>query len=387
MITCSLTFLFLFFLSSFRETGVDGSSSLVFEEGNDPKASYKLSTSQQNPGSIKLADLLGNDILELCGNKCTSTKSEESVNGAMGVQEAPEDKVKAIASAKELADSDPPTPVVGIPTASTALMETNRRGLRANRRGKKAKNDGVEKEEPAAAAATATTESATNLKVVDGNLHNKMGAVSFAMGGILSVGGMPQWKMVVEENFPRGGVTKWFDADKMPVTEASTCSRNVDETSDYFLGAFGHAGVSKTFESLPAHEHVRITARVHFLDMWVGDLLSLKAAGGKVRWSKAHWFCTSTPEKSCQPGAIGSGSIDACLDPNFSDTLSVGVDVEFEHVKTSLDVLFEGHLANDVVCSKPEDCSDSGFDCNQGTGTCVNQKATWGIDDVRIYVR
>jgi hypothetical protein len=346
-----------------------------------------MSTSQQNPGLIKLADMLGNDIFELCGDKCTSTKSAESSESSMGVQEAPEDKEKTITSAKQLADSDPPTPVVGTPAAaSTALLETNRRGLRASRRtGEEEKKE--EKNEEMKEDSTAVSESAANFKVVDGDLYNKMGAVSFATGGIVSVGGMPQWKMVVEENFPRGGVTKWFDADSMPVTEASTCSRNVDETSDYFLGAFGHAGVSKTFESLPAHEHVRITARVHFLDMWVGDLLSLKAAGGKVRWSKAHWFCTSTPEKSCQPGAIGSGSIDACLDPNFSDTLSVGVDVEFEHVETSLDVLFEGHLANGVVCSKPEDCSDSGFDCNQGTGTCVNQKATWGIDDVRIYVR
>ena len=74
-----------------------------------------------------------------------------------------------------------------------------------------------------------------------------------------------------------------------------------------FKGAFGHASVSKNFTNLPGHTHVRITARVHFLDMWVGDLLYMKAAGGILRWSKAHWFCTSTPEKSCQPGSIGSG--------------------------------------------------------------------------------
>ena len=65
--------------------------------------------------------------------------------------------------------------------------------------------------------------------------------------------------------------------------------------------------MSKNFTNLPGHTHVRITARVHFLDMWVGDLLYMKAAGGILRWSKAHWFCTSTPEKSCQPGSIGSG--------------------------------------------------------------------------------
>jgi hypothetical protein len=44
------------------------------------------------------------------------------------------------------------------------------------------------------------------------------------------VGGVEQWRMVVEESFPRGGVTKWLDGDSMPITEASTCkSRNIQE--------------------------------------------------------------------------------------------------------------------------------------------------------------
>ena len=209
----------------------------------------------------------------------------------------------------------------------------------------------------------------------------------FSTGGIVSVGGVEQWRMVVEESFPRGGVTKWLDGDNMPITEASTCARNIDETSDYFLGAFGHASVTKNFTNIPSHTSVRITGRVHFLDMWVGDLFFMKAAGGVVRWSKAHWFCTSTPEKSCQPGAISSGALDVCLDPNFSDTMSVPIDVEFEHMGSSMDIGFEGHLTNGQSCQSASDCKESGFDCNQGTGQCVNQKATWGVDDIRVYVK
>ena len=84
---------------------------------------------------------------------------------------------------------------------------------------------------------------------------------------------------------------------------------------------------------------------------------------------------------------LNTGALDVCLDPNFSDTLSSPIDVEFEHVGGSLDLGFEGHLTNGQTCQKSSDCKESGFDCNQGNGHCVNQKATWGVDDVRIYVR
>ena len=322
----------------------------------------------------------------MCGEKCKPKKN----NNGISVQEATTPDTETIAAAAAVAATPPPTPVV---VATALLQQHQHRSLRANKALKSVV--GLKSTISAATSETIETvkttktpaEQAAAFQVVNGNMFNKGGAVSFSSGGSLSVGGVEQWKMIVEESFPRGGVTKWLDADNMPVTEASTCARNIDETSDYFLGAFGHASVSKNFTNIPGHTHVRITARVHFLDMWVGDLLFMKAAGGVLRWSKAHWFCTSTPEKSCQPGSIGSGALDTCLDPNFSDTMSAPIDVEFEHVGSSLDIGFEGHLTNGQVCQSSSDCKESGFDCNQGTGKCVNQKATWGIDDVRIFVR
>ena len=53
----------------------------------------------------------------------------------------------------------------------------------------------------------------------------------------------------------------------------------------------------------------------------------LKTDNG-LKWSKSHTWCTEFPEKKCQPtSVIETGALDSCGDPNFSDTLSIPVDV------------------------------------------------------------
>ena len=50
--------------------------------------------------------------------------------------------------------------------------------------------------------------------------------------------------------------------------QVSTCAKFPHGDSDYFLGAFSNIRVMKSSTTVP--REVRITARVHFLDMWEG---------------------------------------------------------------------------------------------------------------------
>ena len=184
--------------------------------------------STQNPASIKLSTVLGTDIFELCGTKCTSKTN--AMDSEINVQEASEKKKKTIGDASTLANSPAPK----LAHAETVLLQQQQhkhRGLRAN----KIVQTMRDMQAPIAPKKK-IPEQAIAFQVSNGNLYNKGGAISYSSGGIVTVDGIDQWKMVVEETFPRGGVTKWLDADHMPVTEASTCARNIDETSDYFLG-------------------------------------------------------------------------------------------------------------------------------------------------------
>lgn len=362
-------------------SGKDGTSSLAFEQASDPASSFELATGVSNPGTLKVRTEAGKELFVLCGENCGKKADEQ-------------DKIE-----KEIEDVEGAAAAGGSGKDTQFIQVGGQSGrLRAQRRQAKAframhqQQEEQQQQQHLAAKEELSDGSADGggelMMAPKGAISNKGGSISMSGGGTLSVGGQEQWRMVVEESFPVGGVTNWVDGDSNPVeiTASSTCARNVDETSDHFLGAFGHAKVSKKFTALPGHTRMRVTARAHFLDMWVGDLLYMKA-DGEVRWTKAHRFCTSTPEKSCQPGSLMTGALDTCLDPNFSDTLSVPIDVEWSHTGTDLELAFRGHLTDGTKCASSSDCKDSGIDCDIQLGICVNQKARWGIDDVRIYVR
>ena len=112
----------------------------------------------------------------------------------------------------------------------------------------------------------------------------------------------------------------------------------------------------------------------------------LKTDNG-LKWSKSHTWCTEFPEKKCQPtSVIETGALDSCGDPNFSDTLSIPVDVTFpSEGKNAVTLEFGGVLTDGNTCKTKKDCAKNSFECNQGF--CVNTKATWGIDDVRIFIK
>lgn len=283
--------------------------------------------------------------------------------------------------------------MTGVRKATTAFVETNTRVGRAkallrklNRRLLSTAVDEANSTEVAASGAASFSRMIT---APEGKL-TASGKIVSTNEGKVTVQNKNQWRMVVEEDFVKGSVLDWqreSGGSNVSVSDqVTTCAKHPHGDSDFFLGAFSNVRVMKTFQ-LPFHESIRVTARVHFLDKWEGQVMYMKTNNG-VKWSKAHKWCNEFPEKKCQPTTvIENGALDTCGDPNFSDTLSVPVDVSFPAYlgSKSLTVEFGGLLTDGTTCKAKSDCEKNSFECIDGQ--CVNTKATWGIDDVRIYVK
>eukprot|EP01006_Ploeotia_vitrea_P021103 TRINITY_DN53441_c0_g1_i1.p2 TRINITY_DN53441_c0_g1~~TRINITY_DN53441_c0_g1_i1.p2 ORF type:complete len:306 (+),score=110.57 TRINITY_DN53441_c0_g1_i1:64-918(+) len=163
------------------------------------------------------------------------------------------------------------------------------------------------------------------------------------------VRGVPQWKLVRHENFDQD-VAGWS------LLETSACMGSRDR----FLG--GHCNiadgqVTKRFENLPPHNHVRVTARYHMIDNWQGETAFLKL-GEHIAWAD-H----STPSSQ---GAKQHG-IDMCGSKFYNEKrMSIPVDVSQDHTDSFLQVSFgsTGLHENEDPCQR-----------------------SFGVDDVMVYVR
>ena len=333
-----------------------GQASLTFQLGSEAKNMYKIvhTASENDVLNVKTED--GTSVLKVMG---ASTNSK--------------------AAGK----------------ATTSLLETERAGLARNALNKLKSNHKRSLLQAEAGLGEVVVDRPQNVSVSrmivapKGKLSTS-GKIQAMQEGKVTVQNEDQWKMVVEEDFTKGSVEDWVreTGQGMNISvsdQVSTCAKFPHGDSDYFLGAFSNIRVLKTFQ-LPFHQQVRITARVHFLDMWEGEIMYLKTDNG-LKWSKSHTWCTEFPEKKCQPtSVIETGALDSCGDPNFSDTLSIPVDVTFpSEGKNAVTLEFGGVLTDGNTCKTKKDCAKNSFECNQGF--CVNTKATWGIDDVRIFIK
>lgn len=128
---------------------------------------------------------------------------------------------------------------------------------------------------------------------------------------------------------------------------------------DFFLGGpckFADTQSSKTYENLPPHKMIRITARYHFFDRWEGEYGIMKVDGRTV-WSEAHHHCAKTFHELCK-------GISVCGDDNTADQLSTHISITIPHTAKRISVSFTSTL-------KPF------------RGPCI---ASWGVDDVFISV-
>jgi len=140
----------------------------------------------------------------------------------------------------------------------------------------------------------------------------------------LTLSGVPQWTMVAFDNFENAKSlkTRGWSSDAV-----SSCGSSKDK----FLGGyckFSDKKVTKTYNKLPIHTALRLTARLHFLDKWEGQYMYVMV-NDKIVWMQNHRHCSSIFASSCK-------GINVCGDDNYSDRLSLLVDVTVRHDNTHL---------------------------------------------------
>lgn len=169
----------------------------------------------------------------------------------------------------------------------------------------------------------------------------------FSAGMELAIRSQPQWTLWDLDTFDTPETAVWTPNDR------GFCG----SPNDHFLGGhcrFGATVAQRTF-SLPAHTRVRVRARVHFIDKWDGESISLLAHGKPV-WSQSHDWCPCFLKWMCEKYGL-----DTC-GRSTPDQLSVKAEAVFAHSGPSLDIAFNSSLP-------------------VGTDPCYQ---SWGVDDVSI---
>ena len=193
---------------------------------------------------------------------------------------------------------------------------------------------------------TGILRSPTNTITIDGNLvlagASSGGTTSFLATEVI-VGGVKQWRLLRHDD---------FDTD-LNGWSAPGRGRCGDKSKDFFLG--GHCltskgNASKIFSGLPSHNQIRITARVHFLDKWDGEVAFMRADGNVV------WADTAS---SSSPSSLGN----LCGGSYPDSRLSVPIDITIQHGASDLEIQFGSSLQGDA-------CDHS-----------------WAVDDVIIYAK
>jgi len=168
----------------------------------------------------------------------------------------------------------------------------------------------------------------------------------------LSLRGVPQWALWDLET---------FDVSDDPMTNSNLWSVNdrgfCATPGDEFLG--GHCRFAATATArrynLPPHSRVRLSARVHFIDAWLGESV-LMQADGKTVWAQAHNWCPGILKWMCSSYGMNTCGQDT------PDRLSVRAEAILAHTGPTLDIAFSSSLP-------------------LGTDAC---RTSWGVDDVSV---
>jgi hypothetical protein len=157
--------------------------------------------------------------------------------------------------------------------------------------------------------------------------------------------GMRQWALVHHEDFEAAG-HGWHDAASGSFIETSAGAGNA------FLG--GHcktaaATARRRFSSLPEHTHLRVQARVHFIDAWAGESAFLQVDG------RPEWLETADSASGAGLNVVGG--------PHPERRFGVPVDVTLAHTGASALIEFGSSLEQHA--------------CD----------ASFGVDDVHVLVR
>lgn len=169
--------------------------------------------------------------------------------------------------------------------------------------------------------------------------------------GSVTVRGLPQWSLFSQETFePEAAIAT---SSPWSIDDRTFCSTPGDE----FLGGYCKFAATTTTRryELPPHSKVRISARVHYLDAWLGESVLMQANGETV-WAQAHNWCPGILKWMCTQYGISTCGSDT------PDRLSVHAEAIIQHNAPTLDLTFASNLPF-------------------GTDAC---KTSWGVDDVSI---
>ncbi|GIX62661.1 uncharacterized protein BcabD6B2_20960 [Babesia caballi] len=188
----------------------------------------------------------------------------------------------------------------------------------------------------------------------------------FKFDGTLTVnavtsGDTNQWILWKLDTFNPNVVSAWMPG------HLSTCGRS----GDFFLGGpckLSKGRVNRFYVGIPTHSEIRVTGRVHFFDQWngkvsygthyvdAGETLSLKVDDATV-WSQSYNWCPTVGDAECVKYGI-----DSC-GQEYPDRLSVYYDVSLPHSAGSVALELTSTLDTDPC------------------------EASWGVDDVAVYIR
>ena len=198
-------------------------------------------------------------------------------------------------------------------------------------------------------------------------LHND-GVLLLMPSSDILVGGTRQWKMVVHEDFDEYGtegrpaVAGWnaFSGRGEAMSNlVGRCGRNISPRTDWFLGPYRSVEVSKTFLLPSDHTQAKLQANFHFLDGWDEQFAYMKI-NGKVVWQRGHSMCSTfsvipeLTEVCLQKGVNACGG-------EGTDLMGVEIGHQLEYFSNHLELTFGATLEKD-------------------------NDASWGVDDVRIWV-
>jgi|Transcript_123471 hypothetical protein len=169
----------------------------------------------------------------------------------------------------------------------------------------------------------------------------------------------------VDTTFVANGVPQWalWNLDTFDTADTGTWSPNdrgfCGSPEDHFLGGHCRFGATVTQRryTLPPHTRVRVRARVHYIDKWNGEAISLLVHGKPV-WSQSHDWCPLFLKWMCEKYGVDTCGRDT------PDRLSVKAEAAFAHSSPTLDIAFNSSIP-------------------VGTDPCYQ---SWGVDDVSIEV-
>ena len=139
------------------------------------------------------------------------------------------------------------------------------------------------------------------------------------------------WRIHSHEDFEQ-------TSDGWKAATRSSCNQK-----DYFLQGFEGEELTKAYK-LPLHTGIRISASVHFLDLWKGETVFLEV-NGQIVWAES----------------ARSGIFDMCAGKDPDAGYAVPVDIEYKGSASTVKVTFGS--------------------------TLQNSQASFGVDDVIIYLK